>query len=518
LKTLKYRQIAAAVLAVLLILLGVIYYYAILHIVPAKQTIGRQPDNRYDDTLVVVADIDYKPFSFYDANGRPGGYDIEFIHLVAEKMRMNVDIRLMPWTDCMSAITRGEANVILGLNYEAGESSGMLHSVVTSNDIFVCFGRKNFSDIADLYNKKLATIEKSGCIMKFLRPYQLMENTVFYPTYTEALHSVLRGENDYAIIRYSVGREILAGLDGRDIRAVGPFVTTCSACVGLSADSGHLLDAMNRAIRELKQDGTIKRLTDKWLGRYVESLSFRDFVRVFDWVIIAAGLMLLTLVALVFYIYHANHAKILQKKELELTQGRISVMLSQIRPHFLYNSLSAIRELCLIDPQVASQTVDEFAMYLRGNLDSLSITKPIPLDRELEHVETYLALEKKRFGDKLHIVHDITARDFLLPALTLQPLVENAVRHGVTKRTMGGTVTISTVETETDYVAVVSDNGIGFDPRETIQDGRNHVGIDNIRSRLASMCGGTLTIQSEPGIGTTAVIAIPKGIVDTCAS
>jgi LytS/YehU family sensor histidine kinase len=197
--------------------------------------------------------------------------------------------------------------------------------------------------------------------------------------------------------------------------------------------------------------------------------------------------------------------------EKELTESRMSVMLSQIRPHFLFNSLLAIQDLCRTDPDVASQAVGEFSKYLRGNLDSLSMTAPIPFSRELGHVENYLALEKKRFDERLQIVYDIKADGFLIPALTLQPITENAVRHGVTKKLDGGTVTITAVETETDYVVTVADDGVGFDPAAPIiQDGRSHIGIANVRNRLASMCGGTLTINSKPGEGTTAVIKIPK--------
>jgi sensor histidine kinase YesM len=197
--------------------------------------------------------------------------------------------------------------------------------------------------------------------------------------------------------------------------------------------------------------------------------------------------------------------------ENELVQKQISVMLSQIQPHFLYNTLSAIRELCLIDPKTASQTIEDFSLYLRGNLDALTIANIIPFEKELKHVETYLALEKKRFGYKLNITQDITVHDFSLPALTLQLVVENAVRHGVTKRSKGGTVAVKTEENETCYIIAVIDDGVGFNPSEKKQDARSHVGIENVRSRLASMCGGTLDIRSRPGAGTTAVITIPKG-------
>ena len=196
-------------------------------------------------------------------------------------------------------------------------------------------------------------------------------------------------------------------------------------------------------------------------------------------------------------------------------ESEISVMLGQIRPHFLYNSLTAIQELCLIDPETASETVSEFSNYLRVNMDSLTIKKPIPFENELRHLETYLSLEKKRFGEKLNIVYDISTRDFYLPVLTLQPLVENAVRHGVTKREEGGTVIIKTEESDGDVTITVCDDGVGFEQGGGYgRDDRAHVGIENVRNRLAVLCGGTLSIQSEPGVGTTVAITIPREILD----
>jgi hypothetical protein len=202
-----------------------------------------------------------------------------------------------------------------------------------------------------------------------------------------------------------------------------------------------------------------------------------------------------------------------------IEQSKIAVMLSQIQPHFLYNSLVVVRQLCKTDPKLAEETVVEFSDYLRGNLESLTLIKPIPFERELHHVEIYLAIEKKRFGDKLNVVYDIKTMDFTLPSLTLQPIVENAVRYGVTKSEDGGTVKVTVEDVENSTVITVEDDGTGFDTG--ILSGNEGValsstkgagiGITNVRSRLASMCGGTLNIISKPGTGTTAVITIPKG-------
>lgn len=200
----------------------------------------------------------------------------------------------------------------------------------------------------------------------------------------------------------------------------------------------------------------------------------------------------------------------LAEQERELSESRTAVMLSQIQPHFLYNTLCVIQAMCTDDPPAAAQTTAEFADYLRGNLDSLRRKEPIPFEQELQHTQIYLSLEQKRYDERLRVEYDIRADGFLLPALTLQPVVENAVKHGVSEREEGGTVRISTEETKRAYTITVRDDGVGFDVSAVKHDGRSHIGISSVRERLAAMCGGTLEIESTPGEGTTALITIPK--------
>lgn len=133
----------------------------------------------------------------------------------------------------------------------------------------------------------------------------------------------------------------------------------------------------------------------------------------------------------------------------------------------------------------------------------------------MQHTRVYLGIEQKRFEEKLHIVYDIETTDFRIPALTMQPLVENAVKHGVLKRKNGGTVTISTRKQESCYEIIITDDGVGFDINEPQTDHDTHIGIQNVCDRLWSMCGGTLAIESEIGKGTAATIKIPKGGVDS---
>lgn len=199
-----------------------------------------------------------------------------------------------------------------------------------------------------------------------------------------------------------------------------------------------------------------------------------------------------------------------QAMELKLQESQISVMLSQIQPHFLYNTLNSIYQLCETNPMRARSMVNFFAEYLRNNLSALDETGLIAFETELSHVKTYLEIEKIRFEDTLEIELNIECDKFLLPVLTVQPIVENAVKHGTSKKRGGGKVVISTYEDENNYIINVSDTGCGFDPTVPKNDGKSHIGIENVRQRLFNMCGGSLTIKSEIGIGTSATIKIPK--------
>ena len=216
--------------------------------------------------------------------------------------------------------------------------------------------------------------------------------------------------------------------------------------------------------------------------------------------------------ALFMFLYiQRDQAERYAKQESENAQLRVDIMLSQIQPHFMYNTLGAIGHLCKNDPE-AKAAVNRFSRYLRHNMDSLTQSEPIPFTTELEHTKAYLELEQLRFPEELKVEYDLQCTEFLLPTLTLQPLAENAVRHGIRKSESGaGTVKISTRETPDRYEITVTDDGAGFDIHAgTPDDGQTHIGLDNVRERLRRISGGELHIESAPGRGCRAMILLPK--------
>ena len=194
----------------------------------------------------------------------------------------------------------------------------------------------------------------------------------------------------------------------------------------------------------------------------------------------------------------------------QLTESRVSTMMSQIRPHFIYNTLGSVEQLCNINPPKAGELVHNFAKYLRGNFGELDNPKPILMSQEMEHVRHYISIENVRFPD-MTFTFERNSDDFHIPALTIQPIVENAIKHGLMKLQKGGTIRVISYETDTHYCVMVEDDGAGFDTNILLDD-RKHVGIRNIRGRLKAMVNGVLEIKSTEGVGTTALIRIPKEV------
>ena len=189
------------------------------------------------------------------------------------------------------------------------------------------------------------------------------------------------------------------------------------------------------------------------------------------------------------------------------SEQRIQIMMTQIQPHFLFNTLSTIQALCRIDPEKASETTEKFGTYLRMNIDSLGRAGLIPFQKELEHTRIYADIEMMRFP-YIHISYDIQEDDFEVPALSIQPMVENAIRHGVRGR-YNGLVKVTTRREEKEVVVKVTDNGKGFDPENSKATDGTHIGIRNVRGRVEMLCGGTLSIESKPGVGSTVTIRLP---------
>ena len=197
-----------------------------------------------------------------------------------------------------------------------------------------------------------------------------------------------------------------------------------------------------------------------------------------------------------------------QQMKQELQNAQVAIMLSQIHPHFLYNALNTVQHICKKDGALAAEALDHFSKYLRGNMDSLTTDKPIPFEQELDHVKHYLYIQKLRFGNRICVEYDLEITEFCIPTLTLQPIVENAIRHGITKQAPGGIVKIATKEVQNEIWIIVTDNGVGMEMDDYHKGNRTHIGMENVKKRLALQSNGTLVINSKKGVGTEVIIQL----------
>lgn len=196
------------------------------------------------------------------------------------------------------------------------------------------------------------------------------------------------------------------------------------------------------------------------------------------------------------------------KQNQVLLEQQTQIMISQIQPHFLYNTLTAIYQLCDMDTKLAQKMIQNFSTYLRANMDGIRSKEPISFEKELSHTKTYLEIELLRFSDILEVEYQIEVTDFEIPALSLQPLVENAVKYGVRSCEDGGKVTVATKRKDGKIHVSVHDDGMGFDVNQKKMDGKSHTGIENTRERLKLMMNADLIIESQIGTGTTATIIL----------
>ena len=219
---------------------------------------------------------------------------------------------------------------------------------------------------------------------------------------------------------------------------------------------------------------------------------------------------LLMAIEILFLFLNVERNIKLREEEKQLEEANVKIMVSQIQPHFVYNTLSSISTLIKIDPEKAQKGLDDFTEYLRANLTSISETGLVSFENELRHIQTYLSLEKIRFDERLNVNLDIQSKNFKVPPLSIQPIVENAVKHGVLQKLEGGTINIKTYETEEANIVEISDDGIGFDTKDPSFYKGNHIGISNIRYRLSTMCHGEMNIDSVVDKGTTVTVKFYK--------
>lgn len=223
------------------------------------------------------------------------------------------------------------------------------------------------------------------------------------------------------------------------------------------------------------------------------------------------GLLLIvlsiTLSTFCIFMFHLLDQSEKYYREIEKNiQNQANILVLQMRPHFIYNTLTSIYYLCQNNPTKAQKVTLDFSQYLKKNFTAIASDKCVPFTEELAHAQAYLNVEKARFEDKLFVVFDTPVTMFTLPPLTLQPIVENAVKYGVSPGLDPLHISIKTQKSEEAIKITVEDDGPGFvEPKEN----EPHIALENIRKRLKITCNGSLDIESQKGLGTKVTILLP---------
>ncbi|MBR2764679.1 MAG: histidine kinase [Blautia sp.] len=220
--------------------------------------------------------------------------------------------------------------------------------------------------------------------------------------------------------------------------------------------------------------------------------------------LVAYGTIAGALAMFVFILSEQMNTSIRQARENAEKEFDLKVL--QMRPHFIYNAMTSIYYLVDTDPQAAKETIRDFSQYLHRNFSAVVKTEQVPFEEELAHTRAYLAIEQVRFGDRLKVVYDMPHTVFCLPPLTLEPIVENAVKHGMDPDCEPLCILIRTRATDDGSEITIENNGADLKAMEPDSDG---VGLSSVRKRLELMCGGTLRIRPREGGGAVATMWIP---------
>ena len=217
-------------------------------------------------------------------------------------------------------------------------------------------------------------------------------------------------------------------------------------------------------------------------------------------------------ILIIYTQHHLDMAHRYEQSHFDNMRSRLSLAAGRMQPHYIYNVLTTIYYLCDTDVEKAQTAISTFSDYLRNTLEAMERDELVSFTWELSQVRNYINLERLRFGERIKIIYDIEVEDFLLPPLSIQPLVENAIRHGLAAKDEGGTLHLITRRQMDGGVQIrVVDDGAGFDIAKLGTMDVTHEGIANARERIRLQCGGDLNITSAPGKGTSVMVTIYSG-------
>lgn len=271
-------------------------------------------DNCYGETLHVVTDEDYRPYSFYGKNGKYTGHDVELITLIANKLHKNIDLWLMPWEEGIKAVTSGKADILMTCDYSDVfiGSEKLSKSEPVSADDFIFYSKNRISSLDELYSKKIAITENANVLAK-LEMLNLTKNCIAYSNNRKAMQAVAKGEVDCTVMRNTIATMLL---QEKTLKDIDGYISIGKSymCFGINDKDGTLTNRVNSAIEELKTSGELAKLREKWLTTFVTPYTFAEVITNNRWIVIVFALFVVMIFVVVIRDQRRNLASNKEKK------------------------------------------------------------------------------------------------------------------------------------------------------------------------------------------------------------
>lgn len=516
-----------------------------------------QPDNCYEDTLRVVTDKDYRPYSFYDENGRFSGYDVELITLIANKLHMNLDLNFMTWEEGIAIATTGGADVLMTCGHSDSFDGieNLLKTEITSMDEFAVYSRKPVSNLSALHGKRIA-IMTNGNVEPQMEKLSLLQYCTHYADNKSAMQALIDGEADFAVMRQAVGTMILEDLDSRDINA---YISAGHSymCFCVDKNKPELAASINASIEDLILAGEYDKLCKKWLTTFVRPYTLKEVLEQNLWILI---LFFLLVGVGIFLIFRDKQREINNLRKEQDMQKRLEEALSLAqsaniaKTTFLNNMSHDIRtpmNAIIGYTSLAISHIDDSDLvknYLSkiknssGHLLSL-INDVLDMSR-IESGKINIEEKSEDLTDIIATLTDIVYADInskqqnfavdtadiadkfiMCDRLRLNQVLLNILSNAIKYTAPGGNISMRIAELSVSpsgyatYEFRIRDNGIGMDQdfqkaifepftraKSSTLSGIQGTGLGMaITKNLVDMMGGSIKVASELGKGTEIV-------------
>ena len=534
----------------------------------AEPELTEQPYNCFDRTLVVATDDDYWPYVYYDENGQLTGHDIELITLVANLMKVNLEIHPMTWSESLDAVRRGEADAVLTCEYNGKDvDDGIITTAPVKSDDFVVFSKSRVLSIDELYQKYIGVMA-GGNVIRSVTEHGLEDQCIFYGSNRAAFDALAEGKCDCVIVRYIIGLGILSEM-GDAARGIDAYISLSDSrsCIGVSESNQSLANEISGIIAILRSSGTLESLNEKWIQTHYPEHTFQGFVRKYKLIISLAAALLLIIIALIFTVQRSSYNKLIlfeREHSSELEQARQKAEAANVaKSAFLFNMSHDIRtpinaikgftDMAVknyddkdraMDSLVKVQESCDVLISLVNNILDMSriesgnaVIRENSIDIREIFRDIRPMLEEQAEGKAISLDFDVSGiRDehVLCDLVHTHQVLVNLITNAIKYTQDGGNVWVSLTQTEdaaegsARYRFIVKDNGFGmseayqkvaFDmfsrEENSTTSGIQGTGLGlPLCKRITEMMGGTIALESEQGLGTTFTVELPLKLTE----